>query len=188
MPIFILIRATVWPQFTNVTDRTGQRGQTGQRSDSIGLTVLQTVAQKRTRGRGSGRWFVKSLARYQLLLLIGQLQLLKQWLICLRLRSQKYILQYFMLRVFISFSQDMQEPKKSEIYSVRNLDLKFDAKKYRSARSHESILVFAKHTVTRYILRHFNKFTVNRQVWFLTVLSPNVSNKHGQSIIAFGPL
>jgi len=32
---------TVWPQYTNVTDR-----QTGQRSDRIGRTVLQTVAQK----------------------------------------------------------------------------------------------------------------------------------------------
>ena len=40
MPSFILIRQTVWPQYTNVTDRTEQR------SDSIGRTVLQTVAQK----------------------------------------------------------------------------------------------------------------------------------------------
>jgi len=45
MPTFILIRPTVWPQYTNITDRTGQ---TGQRSDSIGRTqtVLQTVTQK----------------------------------------------------------------------------------------------------------------------------------------------
>jgi len=42
VPNFILIHPTVWPQYTNVTDRTGQ---TGQRSDSIGRTVLQTVAQ-----------------------------------------------------------------------------------------------------------------------------------------------
>jgi len=41
MPSFILIHPTVWPQYTNVTDRTGQ---TVQRSDSIGRTVLQTVA------------------------------------------------------------------------------------------------------------------------------------------------
>jgi len=41
---FILIHPTVWPQYTNVTDR--QTGQTGQQSDSIGWTVLQTVAQK----------------------------------------------------------------------------------------------------------------------------------------------
>jgi len=27
MPSFILIRPTVWPQYTNVTDRTGQTGQ-----------------------------------------------------------------------------------------------------------------------------------------------------------------
>ena len=48
VPSFILIRPTVWPQCTNVTDRTGQTGQTTdrQRSDSIGRTVLQTVAQK----------------------------------------------------------------------------------------------------------------------------------------------
>jgi len=41
MPSFILIRPTVWPQCTNVTDRTEQTGQTDkQRSDSIGRTVL----------------------------------------------------------------------------------------------------------------------------------------------------
>ena len=44
MPGFILIRPTVWPQCTNVTDR--QDRQTDkQRTDSIGRTVLQTVAQ-----------------------------------------------------------------------------------------------------------------------------------------------
>jgi len=36
VPSFVLIRPTVWPQCTNVTDR-----QTGQRTDSIGRTVLQ---------------------------------------------------------------------------------------------------------------------------------------------------
>jgi len=41
MPSFIVIHPTVWPQYTNVTYRTGQTGQ-----DSIGRTVLQTVAQK----------------------------------------------------------------------------------------------------------------------------------------------
>jgi len=46
MPSFILIHPTIWPQYTNVTDR--QTGHTDrQRSDSIGRTVLQTVAQKR---------------------------------------------------------------------------------------------------------------------------------------------
>ena len=45
-PSFVLIRPTVWPQCTNVADR--QTGQTDrQRTDSIGRTVLQTVAQKR---------------------------------------------------------------------------------------------------------------------------------------------
>ena len=39
---FILVHPTVWPQYTNVTDRTD-----GQRSDSAGRTVLQTVDQKR---------------------------------------------------------------------------------------------------------------------------------------------
>ena len=46
-PSFILIRPTVWPQYTNVTDRT-DRQTYRQRSDSIGRTVLQTVAQKRS--------------------------------------------------------------------------------------------------------------------------------------------
>ena len=47
VPSFILIRRTVWPQYTNVADRTGQIDrQDRQRSDSIGRTVLQTVAQK----------------------------------------------------------------------------------------------------------------------------------------------
>jgi len=53
MPSFILIRPTVWPQYTNITNRTDS--QTGkqtdrqtdrQQSDSIGRTVLQMVAQK----------------------------------------------------------------------------------------------------------------------------------------------
>jgi len=62
MPSFILIRQTVWPQYTNVTDRR-IRGVTimrymnlhftylltdrtdRQRSDSTGRNVLQTVAQ-----------------------------------------------------------------------------------------------------------------------------------------------
>ena len=48
-PSFILIRPTVWPQCTNVTDRTDRtdRQTDRQRSDSIGRTVLHTVAQKR---------------------------------------------------------------------------------------------------------------------------------------------
>jgi len=46
MPSFIIIHPAISPQYTNVTDR--QTGQTDrQRSDSIGRTVLQTVAQKR---------------------------------------------------------------------------------------------------------------------------------------------
>ena len=43
-PSFILIHPTLWPQYTNVTDRTDT--QTGPWSDSTGRTVLQTVAQK----------------------------------------------------------------------------------------------------------------------------------------------
>ena len=43
MPSFILIHPTVWPQYTNVTDRTGK---TGRQPDCIGQTVLQAVAQK----------------------------------------------------------------------------------------------------------------------------------------------
>jgi len=39
-----LIHPTVWPQYTNVTDRTGQTDR--QWTYSIGRTVLQTVAQK----------------------------------------------------------------------------------------------------------------------------------------------
>jgi len=39
-----LIHPTVWPQYTNVTER--QDRQTTQWSDSIGRTVLQTVTQK----------------------------------------------------------------------------------------------------------------------------------------------
>jgi len=44
MQSFILIHPTVWPQYTNVTCRTDRQDR--QRSDSIGQTVLQTVAQK----------------------------------------------------------------------------------------------------------------------------------------------
>jgi len=46
MPSFIVIHRTVWPQYSNVTDRTGHTEQTDrQRSDRLGLSVLQTVAQ-----------------------------------------------------------------------------------------------------------------------------------------------
>jgi len=41
MPSFVLIHPTVWPQYTNVTDKTDNG-----RTDSIGRTVLQTIAQK----------------------------------------------------------------------------------------------------------------------------------------------
>ena len=44
IPSGILICPTVWPQYTNVTD--GQTNRTGQQSDSIGQTLLQTVTQK----------------------------------------------------------------------------------------------------------------------------------------------
>ena len=44
VPSFILIHQTVWSQYTNVTERT-DRQTDRQRSDSIGRTVLQTVAQ-----------------------------------------------------------------------------------------------------------------------------------------------
>jgi len=44
VPSGILIHPTIWPHYTNVTDR--QTGQDRQQSDSLGRTVLQTVAQK----------------------------------------------------------------------------------------------------------------------------------------------
>jgi len=44
MPSVILIHPTVWPQYTNVTDRQDRTDR--QWSDSTGRTVLQTVAQK----------------------------------------------------------------------------------------------------------------------------------------------
>ena len=51
MPSFIMICQTVWPQCTNVSDRTDrQTDRQRQRSDSIGRTVLQTVAQKNQGG------------------------------------------------------------------------------------------------------------------------------------------
>jgi len=47
-PSLVLIRRTVWPQWrTSQTDVTGQDRQTDrQRTDSIGRTVLETVAEK----------------------------------------------------------------------------------------------------------------------------------------------
>jgi len=46
VPSYILFHPTVWPQYTNVTDRQTRQTER-QRSDSIGRTVLQTVAPKR---------------------------------------------------------------------------------------------------------------------------------------------
>jgi len=45
VPSGILIHPTVWPQYTNVTDRQTDR-QTGQRSRSIGRTVTCSGRQK----------------------------------------------------------------------------------------------------------------------------------------------
>ena len=59
MPIFILIHPTVWPQYTNVSDRTN-RDRTGQWSDGIERTVLQTVAhqdrQRNTMNKVKKNW------------------------------------------------------------------------------------------------------------------------------------
>jgi len=68
VPSGILIRPTVWPQDTNVrgmTDRTEQHRQGRQRSNSIGRTVLQTVAQHHTKSayrRRSSRLGISSCA------------------------------------------------------------------------------------------------------------------------------
>jgi len=63
VPSFIWIRSTIWPQYSNVTDRTDR-----QRSDSIGPTVLQTVIQKMKKWvkvvrtfRKSEHWMLASL-------------------------------------------------------------------------------------------------------------------------------
>jgi len=50
MPSFILIHPTVWPQYTNVKDRTDR---TGQRSHSIGRTVLLPTVSKKTQTDGA---------------------------------------------------------------------------------------------------------------------------------------
>jgi len=47
VPSGILIVPTVWPQYTNVTDR-----QDRQRSDNVGPTILQMVAQVDRRSSG----------------------------------------------------------------------------------------------------------------------------------------
>jgi len=56
----ILIRPTVWPQYTNITDRQERQDRTEMTtvpySHSIGRTVLQTVAQKLTRANQLLKW------------------------------------------------------------------------------------------------------------------------------------
>ena len=47
MPSFILIHPTVWPQYTNVTDRQDIDKQERQRSDSIGRTIFWRPFVKR---------------------------------------------------------------------------------------------------------------------------------------------
>ena len=62
LPSGILIHQTVWPQYTNVSRQT--KLQTDRhRSDRIGRTVLQTVAQKQynTRQHGVAQIWQKSL-------------------------------------------------------------------------------------------------------------------------------
>ena len=63
MPSFILIRQTVWPKYTNVvTDRTDRTDR--QRSDSIGRTVSQTVAQKHWPAYMAGRIGLRCIGVY----------------------------------------------------------------------------------------------------------------------------
>jgi len=56
---FSLIRPTVWPQYTNVTDDR-QTDSYRKRTDNIGRTVLQTVAQK---SKGPGQSPVEPRSR-----------------------------------------------------------------------------------------------------------------------------
>ena len=81
----ILIRPTVLPQCTNVTDR-----QDRQRSDSIGQTVLQTVAQK-LKAVFSGmnciietKWYITTNVQQQLrwATVPEQSGLKREWLLC----------------------------------------------------------------------------------------------------------
>jgi len=52
MPSFIVIRPTVWPQYTNVTDRTDR--QDGQRTDNIAGADAGFVTRGRDRESGDG--------------------------------------------------------------------------------------------------------------------------------------
>ena len=71
MPSFILIHPTVWPQYTNVTDRTDRQNR--QRSDSGGRTVLKTVAQKPIERNSSRiRPVPKSYVKYLLFCFLQQ--------------------------------------------------------------------------------------------------------------------
>jgi len=56
--------------------------------------------------------------------------------------------------------------RKSEIYSVGNYDMMFDADKHWGIgyrKTHESILDFAigLHTLTQYIVPHSDKYSIN---------------------------
>jgi len=71
VPSFIFIHLTVWPQYTNVTDRQDRTRCTD--SGTIGRTVLQTVAQQnltaiidRLRLVRCTRYDIKTVTPYQL--------------------------------------------------------------------------------------------------------------------------
>ena len=128
MPSFILIRPTVWPQCTNVTDRqTGQTRQTDrqtdrQRSDSLGRTVLQTVAQKTT-----GRHFAHALK-----IIIFRLPLsyrpTSQEKNILRLYLQLDIRPKFLpinMLLNIAISDDLERPSRSSFVYYKPFQIRF---------------------------------------------------------------
>jgi len=91
-------------------------------------------------------------------------------------------LQITLMKVGTIVKTLVEESKKTEIYSVWNFDMKFDAKHALGARrTHESILVFAVDTLTQYILRQCqisHKLTSLVVDYFVTKMRPTaVSSK-----------
>jgi len=74
----------------------------------------------------------------------------------------------------------MQEPKKSEIYSFGNFDLKFDAKQALGGRrTHESILLWSPYVIGQTIIfSSCSFFFLLSSFFFLSFFSsPNLSGR-----------
>jgi len=94
-PSFILVHPTAWPQYTNVTDRTGQR------SDSI--RRFPTVAQKFFQNRLSNKFVTNAMVKRQAISKTHYCTNARFVMAGLCNRAGHYIYALWFLSIYLSF-------------------------------------------------------------------------------------